>query len=103
MENTVTISEDQRIPIIQLVDKVEKDPEFSMNKAYKTAVKELGFKGNIGDFMDMLKENNLIESEQEKKRQAKKLKMQKAIKYSAIGGAVILGVVFLNKVLTSKN
>lgn len=100
--NDRMISQDARIPIIQLVDKVEKDPEFTMSKAYKAAVKELGFKGNIGDFMDMLKENNLIESQPEKQEVDKKAQIQKVIKYSAIGGGIILGIVFLNKVLTSK-
>jgi len=59
-----TIPEQVKIPLMSLGDKID-SKELTVNQAYNTAVKDLGYEGAIGDFIDMMKHSKLIKSDNE--------------------------------------
>lgn len=95
----VLVQEDQKIGLISLAQAVE-EKQITMSQAYKTAVSKLGFRGNIGDFMDVLKGEGLVTSDDQQKIDSDKKKAElrkKIIVTSLVGVGLFLTIKLLTK------
>lgn len=88
MEKAVEIKESAKIGIISLAKEIE-NKTMTVNKAYKTAIENGLFEGSIGSFIETLKVNNLLTTEQSNEAQnqvkTKGFNKEKVIKVAAIG------------------
>lgn len=67
----IKITDEQKIPLIALSEKIDAK-ELSVNQAYKRATEEYGFKGNVGDFIEMLKQEGLIDRDKQVNQRMKR-------------------------------
>ena len=98
------VQEDQKIGLISLAKEVE-NGNIKMNQAYNTAVKKLGYKGDIGSFIQMLKDEGLISRKEDRtpeetSKDVKGIGKQKKI---LIWGGVAIGAIVLINVLSKKS
>lgn len=88
MEKAVEIKENAKIGIISLASQIE-NKTMTVNKAYKTAIENDLFEGSIGSFIETLKVNNLLTTEQSNEAQnqvkPKGIDKGKIVKFVAVG------------------
>lgn len=104
MESPIQIKNEQKIALISLGNEIDNNPEMTMSKAYRIAQRQLHFGGSIGDFMDILKSEGLIATEDSKKEADKiaeieknKAKIKKGFLAITIVGVAVLVLTNLKK------
>jgi hypothetical protein len=90
-----TINDNQKIGFISLSKKIS-TKDISMAKAYKHAVEQLHFGGSIGDFIEVMKSEGLIDAK-ESVIIKKPLYTNGFFKVGAVGVGIYVLYVLLNK------
>jgi hypothetical protein len=93
------IREENKIAYIGLAHEINENPDMTVNKAFKKAKNDLNFEGNIGDFLDFLKFNGLIEDVEATKRieeqKQKEIERKKKMLRNITIGVVVLGAGYI--------
>jgi hypothetical protein len=96
----IIIQDEYKIGLISLAHAID-NKELTVTQAFKKAKEEYNFEGSIGDFIDTLRANGLIDREESVAKEVnnianKKISLNKAMKYVALGtiGVALVMVIF---------